>query len=173
MLCNDYWSWDKELKDFTGVANWPVSAVYLFMQQHNVDADTAKHMVKEKTMELAEQYGNDAAKWVEGLPADSPIVRWFALTDLMIAGNALWSMTSPRYHTERPQLSRDQVHPLKLDVDLILQVPTLSSNFTSPSTDDQSGESTQPSGSPASDFSVSDESTYPELRISNEETSGK
>lgn len=160
MLCNDYWSWDKELEDFTGVRNWPVSSVYLLMQQHNMDADTARYIVKTKTMELAEQYGKIVAKLIEGLPTNSPIVRWFALTDLMIAGNALWSMTCPRYHRERPQLSRHQLQPLTLDVDQ----PTSYSNITTPFTDDQSGESTgRSSGSSTSDSSVCDESTFPEL----------
>lgn len=109
MLCNDYWSWDKEFEDFTGEGNWPVNAVYLFMQQQNVDAKTAKEMVKVKTMDLAKQYGEKAVKCLEGLPSDSPVVRWFGLLDLVIAGNALWSITCPRYHREKPQLCKDQI----------------------------------------------------------------
>ncbi|KAF8859970.1 terpenoid synthase [Acephala macrosclerotiorum] len=108
MLCNDYWSWEKEFEDFTGEGNWPVNAVYLFMQQHNVDAETAKEMVKIKTMELAKEYGEKAVKYVEDIPVDSAIMRWFGLLDLVVAGNALWSITCPRYHRERPQGYRGQ-----------------------------------------------------------------
>ncbi|KAE8443709.1 hypothetical protein EG329_001481 [Mollisiaceae sp. DMI_Dod_QoI] len=109
MLCNDYWSWDKEFEDFTGEGNWPVSAVYLFMQQHSVDANTAKEMVKVKTMELAKQYGERVVTCVEGLPVDSAVVRWFGLLDMGLAGNALWSTTCPRYHREMPHLYNHQL----------------------------------------------------------------
>lgn len=109
MLCNDYWSWDKEVAHLKGKDSHPVSAIHLFMQKHNVDVNTAKQMAKVKTMELAEQYGEAALKCTAGLPMDSPVVRWFALHDLMFAGNALWSMTCPRYHLELPQQRREDV----------------------------------------------------------------
>ncbi|CZR58890.1 uncharacterized protein PAC_08782 [Phialocephala subalpina] len=135
MLCNDYWSWDKEFEDFTGEGNWPVNSVYLYMQKHNVDANTAKEMVKVKTMELAQQYGDQAVKCVQGLPIDSPIVRWFGLLDMVIAGNALWSITCPRYHRDRPQLCRDQLPAVQDDVDKMLPFRDVALSLTPPPED--------------------------------------
>jgi hypothetical protein len=106
ILVNDYWSWEKEFADFTGEDNWPVNAIYSLMQNRNVDVETAKQMTKVRIMELAEKYGEAALKCTAGLPIDSPVVKWFALHDLMFAGNAFWSMTCPRYHQDKPQLRR-------------------------------------------------------------------
>lgn len=71
-------------------------------------------------MELAKEYGDGAMKCTAGLPLESPIVRWFALHDLVIAGNALWSMYCPRYHRNMPQLRKDEVNPHTRVADLAL-----------------------------------------------------
>lgn len=106
MLVNDYWSWEKEYRDFTGKDNWPVNAIYSVMRKNNVNADVAKAIVKVRIMELAQQYGEAALKCTAGLPLDSPVVKWFALHDMLFAGNAFWSMTCPRYHKDLPQQLR-------------------------------------------------------------------
>ncbi|KAE8446357.1 hypothetical protein EG329_012106 [Mollisiaceae sp. DMI_Dod_QoI] len=111
ILCNDYWSWDKEVVEYEGTGGFPLNAVHILMEMNKVDAKAAKELVKGELAQRIQDYGDSVTSMIEALPLDSPIVRYLGLLDLTIAGNAVWSLSCPRYKLiQQPQ-------PSKLDKD--------------------------------------------------------
>ncbi|KAF7188102.1 Ophiobolin F synthase [Pseudocercospora fuligena] len=99
VLVNDYFSWEKELinHESNGSTGVIVSAVFLFMRWHSVDATEAKRLLRSEIIAREEEFArliNDFKKR-GGVTARQQ--RWFELLELVTAGNFAWSMTTARY----------------------------------------------------------------------------
>ncbi|KAI1298516.1 fusicoccadiene synthase [Xylaria venustula] len=102
-LTNDLQSWDKECKsiqtqDKVDMAN----GIWVLMKQHSIDVDEAKSLIVQKVLhcvvELVDIINNLHTN--ESLSLDS--WRLIEATQYyMVSGNALWGMSSPRYHADR------------------------------------------------------------------------
>jgi hypothetical protein len=97
-LTNDYFSWEKEY------ANEPhhlMNAVALHMRWYTLSAEDAKSAVKDKIIELEDRYLELKEEYLRttcGLESSGNLMRWFDTAEVMVAGNMLFHMSSPRYH---------------------------------------------------------------------------
>lgn len=82
------------------------NVIYVLMQIHGINANEAKTLMKTELTTRQNQYDQDLKEILKCLSGNSPEARFFGLLDLMIAGNALWSMTAPRYHKDVPKPQR-------------------------------------------------------------------
>ncbi|USW55040.1 Putative polyprenyl synthetase, isoprenoid synthase domain superfamily [Septoria linicola] len=99
VLVNDYFSWEKEVLNYehNGSTGEIVSAIFLFMRWHAVDAKKAKRMVREEICAREELYCQLKSEFVTQHGKTQKSTEWFDLLDLVTAGNFAWSMTTARY----------------------------------------------------------------------------
>jgi len=102
VLVNDYFSWEKEWKNYTanGSVGLIVSAVWFFMKWHSVDAEESKRMIRKEIMAREEKYEQMRDEFLARGNHSRRTLEWINLLDNVTAGNFVWSMTTARYHTE-------------------------------------------------------------------------
>ncbi|KAF7194703.1 Ophiobolin F synthase [Pseudocercospora fuligena] len=100
-LTNDVQSWEKEcrlvqLQDKTDMVN----SIWILMKQHTIDVEEAKARVLNKVKEFVSQYIQTVRTTAtrQDLSLDSRI--FVEAMQYMISGNAMWGISSPRYHPE-------------------------------------------------------------------------
>jgi hypothetical protein len=101
-VTNDLWSWEKEKRVTrrSGDALPLINAVHMVMQMQDTTEETAKQTVHNIICEHEEQYCLLRDEYL-GTPCTSMSVRkWFQVLELSMAGNALWSIHTPRYHLD-------------------------------------------------------------------------
>ncbi|CEN60522.1 hypothetical protein ASPCAL02958 [Aspergillus calidoustus] len=101
-VTNDLWSWEKEKRVTrrSGDALPLINAVHMVMQMQDTTEETAKQTVHNIICEHEKQYCLLRDKYL-GRPCTSMSVRkWFQVLELSMAGNALWSIHTPRYHLD-------------------------------------------------------------------------
>ena len=134
VLVNDYFSWEKEVLNYeaNGSAGEIVSAVFLFMKWHSVDAKRAKELLKEEIISREKIYSDLKEKYLRQVDATERTRYWFTLLDLVTAGNFLWSMTTARYlkgedgyPALRAQHRRDSAHSTKDNLDQPISAPVM------------------------------------------------
>lgn len=108
VLVNDYFSWEKEWKNHeaNGETGMIVSAVFLFMKWHSVDATKARALLREEIIVREEKYCRAKEDFLARGKLTEKTVQWLDLLDLVTAGNFAWSMTTARY-----QLEADDAYP--------------------------------------------------------------
>ena len=99
VLVNDYFSWEKEWEEYqnNGCRGEIVSACFLFMKWYSVSQAEAKKMLKAEIKSRELKYCELKAAHLALGDVPERTVRWLGLLDCVIAGNFVWSMTTPRY----------------------------------------------------------------------------
>ncbi|KAF4966749.1 hypothetical protein FSARC_5614 [Fusarium sarcochroum] len=108
VLVNDYFSWDKEWKNYqaNGSTGMIANAIFLFMGWYSVDKEDAKKMVRKEIMSREAKYCTLKDEFIaKGLATDK-ILHWLHVLDCVTAGNFAWSMTTARY-----QAGSDDIYP--------------------------------------------------------------
>ena len=100
-LQNDYYSWDKEVRSARshGRTN-VVNAIAVLMQEHSVIEDQAKQLCKEKTRDLVLEYNRSVEESRSRTELSYDMRRYLEALRYSLSGNAVWSLTCPRYHPE-------------------------------------------------------------------------
>lgn len=108
VLVNDYFSWEKEWKNHqaNGETGMIVSAVFLFMKWHKVDAKEARALLRNEIVAREEKYCRAKEEFLAHGKLTEKTIQWLDLLDLVTAGNFAWSMTTARY-----QLEADDAYP--------------------------------------------------------------
>ena len=113
VLVNDYFSWEKEYKNYESAGSKGVIAnsVFLFMKWHAIDAKEAKAMLKKEIIAREAMYIKAKEDFNSSGIATERTHQWMVLLDLITAGNFVWSMTTARYRIgaedSYPKLRRD------------------------------------------------------------------
>lgn len=99
VLVNDYFSWDKEVHNYeaNGSKGEIVSAVFLFMRWHHVDARAAKVLLRKEIIAREQTYADLKERYLSRGTSTERMRYWFTLLDVVTAGNFAWSMTTARY----------------------------------------------------------------------------
>lgn len=99
VLVNDYFSWEKEWKNFqdNGSKGEIVSAVFLFMKWNSVDWQQGKAMLRKEILSREEMYCQAKEDFLARGNLTEKTIQWLELLDLVTAGNFAWSMTTARY----------------------------------------------------------------------------
>ncbi|KAK8078753.1 polyprenyl synthetase [Apiospora phragmitis] len=108
VLVNDYFSWEKELKNHQakGGTGLIASAVFLFTRWYSAPNDEAKKMLRKEIIAREETYCRLKDEFLASGFATEKTVQWMELLDLVTAGNFAWSMTTARY-----QLGVEDAYP--------------------------------------------------------------
>jgi hypothetical protein len=101
-VTNDIWSWEKEKKvtRYSGESLPLINAVQMVIQMQQVDEDTAKHRVLDIIRQNEKQYCFLRDDHLNRPNTSHSVRKWFQILELSMAGNALWSIHSPRYHLD-------------------------------------------------------------------------
>jgi hypothetical protein len=102
-LANDYFSFDREYAEFqaSGQSTTLINSVWLHMQWHHVDSDTAKEMTRQATKRYEEQFLEKCAEYRrEHAPLKERLDRYLRALAHQVSGNVVWSLNCPRYHPE-------------------------------------------------------------------------
>ncbi|KAF5874334.1 putative geranylgeranyl pyrophosphate synthetase protein [Botrytis fragariae] len=104
VLTNDYYSWDKEYKEYnrTNGSMPMVNAVWLLKHLHDVDNTKARGLLREKILDLEMQYCNIRDEYLRTQTTSPDTIRFFGLIELAVAGNRFWHATSKRYNSWAP-----------------------------------------------------------------------
>jgi len=98
VLWNDYCSWEKEHEEYLSrqLSGRIANRIYVFMNIHSTDAVSAKKLLRAELINREERYYNPSDDFIARKPPSGEVMRSFALFELAIAGNALWSLTTAR-----------------------------------------------------------------------------
>lgn len=102
VLVNDYFSWDKEWKNFqdNGSKGEIVSAVFLYMKWYSIEGPEAKKKLRSEIIAREKKYEEEKLALLSQGGDTDKLLRWFEICDLITAGNFAWSMTTSRYWLE-------------------------------------------------------------------------
>lgn len=103
ILTNDYWSWDREYKEWTENGSRLANSVGVIWKLRDVDFDEARNIVKDRIIYLEQTYLRRLTDFYETHP-DLPIhiKRWLEASGSVISGSHYWSSSCPRYHSQTP-----------------------------------------------------------------------
>jgi hypothetical protein len=100
-LANDYWSWPKEVANNKHHQMRIMNGVSILMKERNVDAAEAHGMLKHLSITYEQNTADMCAKILtENNPHSEHFTRYVNAHLLFVAGNELWSSTSPRYRID-------------------------------------------------------------------------
>lgn len=99
VLVNDYFSWEKEWKNYqdNGSKGEIVSAVFLYMKWYSIEGPEAKQKLRTEIVAREKKYDDEKQALLSQGGDDDKLLRWFEICDLITAGNFAWSMTTARY----------------------------------------------------------------------------
>ena len=100
-LQNDFFSWEKERETATqmGATN-VVNAVYVLMEEHAISVSEAKEMCKDIVKENVAEYLRVLKDNRNNMELSLDLRRYIEAFQYALSGNAIWSVTCPRYHPE-------------------------------------------------------------------------
>lgn len=106
-LTNDFFSWQKEYDQFKREAKAPymVNAIWILMQEHSIDIERAKQMLKDKIAGYCQEYLRLTTEFRSSKVVSLDVQRYLSALELSIAGNVGWSQFTPRYNfaTDSPK----------------------------------------------------------------------
>lgn len=104
VLVNDYFSWEKELKNHRDQSSKGeiANAVFLFAKWYSLSWSEAKSMLREKIIAYEEKYCREREALLTGAKLTARSMEWIDILDHVTAGNFVWSMTTARYDYKRP-----------------------------------------------------------------------
>ena len=98
-LQNDFYSWDKEARSARDHGRaCVVNAVWVLMQEYSVTESEAKRMCKEKIREVVAEYNCTVEEYRNKPELSCDMRRYLEALRYSLSGNAVWSLTCPRYH---------------------------------------------------------------------------
>ena len=100
-LQNDFFSWEKERETATqmGATN-VVNAVYVLMEEHAINVSEAKEMCRDIIKENVAEYLRVLKENRNNMELSLDLRRYLEAFQYALSGNAIWSVTCPRYHPE-------------------------------------------------------------------------
>ena len=109
ILWHDYASWQKEIDAYSdGKASSLVNAISILMKLHSIDAESAKKLLWDETLEYERRYCEERDLFIKKNSPEPEFYRWFRLLELSTGGNAIWSFTTSRYNKSAPKPVRVQ-----------------------------------------------------------------
>ncbi|KAF5345942.1 hypothetical protein D9758_011430 [Tetrapyrgos nigripes] len=108
-LGNDYYSWDREKKHYSGCSDRLMNAVPVLMREHSIEEDEAKEVLKEVIVdqassveELMEQLGvgggdGKREEPIYGRMQKPELRRYLEALEYLAGGYVYWCSTCPRY----------------------------------------------------------------------------
>lgn len=133
VLVNDYFSWEKEWLNYeaNGSQGEIVSAVFQFMKWYSIDAEQAKVLLREEIISRENTYCEVKEQYIRNKKASGRAKKWFAILDMVTAGNFAWSMTTARYlrgedayPTLRASHNEEALPSTKHDLDQPISLPS-------------------------------------------------
>ena len=99
VLVNDYFSWDKEWKNYqaNGSVGEIVSGVFLFMKWYSLGPQEAKAMLRSEIIRREQMFCDAKEAFLARGVSTEGTNTWLAILDLVTGGNFIWSMTTARY----------------------------------------------------------------------------
>lgn len=111
ILWHDYASWQKEIDAYnSGKASSLVNALAILMKLHDVDAESAKKLLWDETLEYERRYCEERDNYIKKNSPGPEVYRWFRLLELSTGGNAIWSFTTSRYNKSAPAPEVTRIH---------------------------------------------------------------
>lgn len=124
-LWNDYSSWEKEFEDFKsdlerdGRARL-ANAVHILMQLHQVSPTAAKSLLQEEILKVEELFKVTRREHTANNSLSAEVVAWFDSLEWLVAGNALYGFSAPRYRElSQNATSNKYTAPEKPDKEMI------------------------------------------------------
>jgi ophiobolin F synthase len=103
MLTNDYWSWDREYRDWKEKGNRLVNAIDVIRRIHALSIHEAKEAVKTLIGTKEQEYVTQKTEFYEKHPDISQnLRRWIEAAGCFLSGNHYWATGCPRHHA-KPQ----------------------------------------------------------------------
>lgn len=100
-LQNDIFSWPKE-RDAARQKGYAVvvNAVYVFMHEHSISESEALLLCREKCREYVAEYVQKVRDNERNMELSDDSRRYIVAIMYSLSGNAVWSISCPRYHKE-------------------------------------------------------------------------
>ncbi|KAK6525709.1 hypothetical protein TWF281_010760 [Arthrobotrys megalospora] len=104
-LINDYFSFDREYRDFSESGETTlINSVWLYMQWEGLGIDAAKEAVREKALKFEQKFLQDRNEFFKGYTYEKTglaryVEGWYYAT----SANIWWSAVCPRYHSAPPK----------------------------------------------------------------------
>jgi ophiobolin F synthase len=101
-LANDYFSFDCEYANFQQFsAKTLPNSVWLCMQWHQVDSNTAKEMIKQEAKRYEEKFLEDSLEYRRThAHLSEKLDRYLDALSYQVSGSTVWSLNCPRYHQD-------------------------------------------------------------------------
>ncbi|KJZ74710.1 hypothetical protein HIM_05827 [Hirsutella minnesotensis 3608] len=97
-LCNDWWSWPKEISAHIAGTSRLINGVYILMKQHNLPAHKARAMLKEWVLESERKLMRMRDVLLSGENVSLDMRKYVQAHMWVVSGHSLWESTCPRYH---------------------------------------------------------------------------
>ena len=99
-LTNDFFSWQKEYDQFKREAKaaYMVNAIWILTQEHSIEIEKAKQILKDKIASYCQEYLRLKAEFQSSKVISSDVRNYLSALELSIAGNVGWSQFTPRYN---------------------------------------------------------------------------
>ena len=100
-LQNDFFSWEKERETATQVgATNVINAIHVLMGEHAISVSEAKEMCRGIIKENVAEYLRVLKDNRNNMELSLDLRRYLEAFQYALSGNAIWSVTCPRYHPE-------------------------------------------------------------------------
>lgn len=99
VLVNDYFSWEKEWRNYNANGGTGViaNAIFLYMRWYSIEREEGKKMLRKEIVAREEKYCKLKSEFLAKGNVPQKLRQWLELLDLVTAGNFAWSMTTARY----------------------------------------------------------------------------